>query len=142
MSDATAFVAAYDGQDRAVINAAVRRVRAEGARLHVIYVLEWSPYRFLTTEELAERHKVREAELSRAKTVVLDPLLAELKAAGIVVSGDARHGQPIDVICDVAREQAAELIFVGRSSSLSTRVFGSVASGLSQVSPVPVVIVP
>ena len=136
------FVVAYDGHDRAVVEAAARLAGACSARLHIVHVLEWSPYSFLTPEELAERHKVREQELSRANSAVLQPILESVRRTGADADGEIRHGRVVDLVCAVARERAATLIFAGRSSSLSERVFGSVASGLAQCAPVPTVIVP
>lgn len=136
------FLVAYDGRDQPVIDTAIRFAKAQGASLLVVHILEWSPYSFLTPEELAERHKVRQQELSRADEAVMTPALAKVRAAGVEASGLVRHGQVIDLLNVIAREKQAELIFVGRSNSLSDRVFGSVASGLAQTAPVPVVIVP
>jgi nucleotide-binding universal stress UspA family protein len=136
------YVVAYDGQDRPVVDAALKLARQTGAGLYVVHVLIWSPYTFLTPSELAERHKHREEELARANSTVLGPILAEIRAAAPDANGEVRHGSPVDVVCAIARERNATLVFVGRSSSLSERVFGSVASGLAQCSPVPTVIVP
>jgi nucleotide-binding universal stress UspA family protein len=136
------FIAAYDGTDRHAIDFAAARAKCEGAAVHVVHVLEWSPYTFLTPEELAQRHKVRQEELNRADTAVLQPVLQSLRAAGVSVSGEIRHGNVVDVLSAIAMEKGAALIVAGRSSSLTTRVFGSVASGLAQSAPVPVAIVP
>jgi nucleotide-binding universal stress UspA family protein len=136
------FLVAYDGRDQPVVDSATRLAKAQGAMLLVVHILEWSPYTFLTQEELAERHKARQAELARADTAVMAPVLARIREAGVSAEGIVRHGSVIDLVNDVARERQAELIFVGRANSLSERVFGSVASGLAQSAPVPVVIVP
>lgn len=136
------FLVACDGQDRHPLDFAIERAKKEGAELFIAHVLEWSPYSFLTVEELAERHKTRQSELARANEAILQPILQAARAAGLVANGEVRHGNPVDTICDMAKEQSATLIFVGRSNTLSERVFGSVASGLAQCAPVPVVIVP
>lgn len=136
------FVAAFDGRDEIVISTAADRARKEGARLHVVHVLEWSPYTFLTPQELEDRHRQREQDFARATQSVLNPVIERLRQTGLPVSGEVRFGNIADVIIDVAREQGASLIFAGRSSTLSARVFGSVASGLAQSAPMPVVIVP
>jgi nucleotide-binding universal stress UspA family protein len=139
---AEVFVVAYDGIDRHAVDFAIERARKDRARLHIVHVLEWSPYSFLTPQDLAERHKHRQEELARANSAVLDPIVATARNAGVEVAGEVRHGHCVDVICDIAREQNASIIVVKRSRSLSERVFGSVASGLAQCAPVPVVIVP
>lgn len=136
------FVVAYDGQDQPVLDFAAERARKEGAQLHLIHVLEWSPYSFLTPRELAERHKERERDLARGNDVILKPALERLRSTGAQVEGEVRFGSIVDVIITVAREKNAVMIFAGRSNSLSERVFGSVASGLAQSAPVPTVIVP
>lgn len=136
------FVVACDGRDQTALDFAVKRAKREGACLHIVHVLEWSPYSFLTPQELAERHKHREEELAKANTAVLQPLLEKVRQSGVEVSGEIRHGHVVDVLSAIARERSAAMIFAGRSNSLSDRVFGSVASGLAQSAPVPAVIVP
>ena len=74
--------------------------------------------------------------------LVLLLALARIRAAGIPAGGEIHHGDVIELISNGASAKSALLIFVGRSRSLSDRVFGSVASGLAHVAPVPVVIVP
>lgn len=136
------FIVAYDGRDPQVVEFAVDRAIKEGARLLIVHVLEWSPYSFLTTEELVERHKTRQQELTRANEMIMNPMLEKVRQAGATADGDVRYGHVVDIICTMANEKSAAMIFVGRSSSLSTRVFGSAASGLAQSAPVPTVIVP
>lgn len=136
------FVVAYDGTDRQVVDCAIERARKDTAHLHIVHVLEWSPYSFLTQEELAERHKLRQEELARADEHTLKPILEYARRAGADADGEVRHGNAVDVIKTIATERGAVLIFAGRSNSLSDRVFGSVASGLAQTAPVPTVIVP
>lgn len=138
------FIVAYEGEGRSVVDFAVSRARLSGARLHLVHVLEWSPYSFLTPEELAERHARRKEELARAHAAVLDPVLADLKAAGVEATGEIRYGAVVDLIVGIAKKQQASMIFAGRTggSSMTARFFGSVSIGLAQTSPVPIVIVP
>jgi len=136
------FLVAYDGRDQHPVDFAVARALKENARLVIVHVLEWSPYSFLTTVELAERHKTRQQELARAEESLMKPILAKVRAAGATAEGEMRYGDVIELICGIAKEKSAAMIFVGRSSSLSTRVFGSVASGVAQCAVVPVVFVP
>lgn len=51
------FVVTHDGHDRHVIDAALKRGAKEVAVLHFVHLIKWTPYSFLTLEELAERHK-------------------------------------------------------------------------------------
>lgn len=138
------YIVAYEGRDLDVVNFAADRARRNKAALKIVHVLEWSPYSFLTPEELEERHKRREQELSRAHEAVLDPVVSDLEQNGFEVEGLIRHGAPADVLIDVAKKTDHALIFVGRSgaSSLTARILGSVTIGLVQASPVPVVVVP
>jgi nucleotide-binding universal stress UspA family protein len=136
------YVVAYDGIERAAVDLAAAHAKKCGARLHIVHVLEWSPYSFLTASELAERHKHREEELARAIEKVLGPILEHARRSGTGADGEVRHGNPVDTVCAIARERGAAMIFAGRSNKLSERVFGSVASGLAQCATVPVVIVP
>ena len=59
----------YDGTDAAQRAAefAGQRAAAVGCAVHLVFVLEWSPYSFLSTKELEERHQRRTEELSRAE---------------------------------------------------------------------------
>lgn len=137
------FVVAYGGDKRAVVDLAASHARREGARLHLVHVLEWSPYSFLTPQELEERHARRKKELARAEAAVMAPLLADLRASGVEAEGEILYGSTVDLILQVAREQDAALIFVGRGeTTLGARVFGSVSIGLAQAAPAPTVIVP
>lgn len=137
------FIVAYGGDDRNVVNVAATHARKEGARLHLVHVLEWSPYSFLTPQELEERHARRKKELARAQEAVMEPVLGDLRASGVEADGEILYGSTVELVLQVAREQNAALIFVGRSeATLSARVFGSVTIGLAQSAPVPTVIVP
>jgi len=120
------------------------QAKASNASLVVAYVIEWSPYTFNTPEENEVRHKRREEEIERAKTEVLDPLVASLKSSGIEVEGVVRHGHAAQVLSDLARETGAAQIFVGRLglSKLKAMLFGSVAGTLVQISSVPVTVIP
>ena len=123
---------------------AAGRAGAAGARLVVAYVIEWSPYTFNTPEENEQRHKRREEEIERARTQVLDPLIAELRAAGVETEAAVRHGHAAQVLAGLAREFGAAQIVVGRvgHSGIAALLFGSVAATLVQISPVPVTVVP
>ena len=138
------FVVAYDGHDRSVVDYAVVRAKASGAALHIVHVLQWSPYSFLTAEELDERKMRRRQELERARTTLLDPLVAEISAEGVTVDCEIRFGAPTEIILAVAEHQKAAMIFVGRTGRgpVQNKIFGSVTLGLAQVAHIPTVIVP
>ena len=136
------FLVAYDGRDQHPVDFAVERALKEDARLVIVHVLEWSPYSFLTNEELAHRHQQRQQELARAEEAILKPVLERVRRGGITADGEVRYGNVVDLLCLAGKEANAAMIFLGRSSSLSARVFGSVASGVVQCATVPTVIVP
>lgn len=136
------FVVGFDGTDQHPVDFAVGRAAKCNAQLHIVHILEWSPYSFLTTRELAERHQARERELERAQQAVLNPILEKARSAGVSTDGEVRYGHASDILCAVAKEKGAAMVFVGRSSRLSQRLFGSAASGIIQCASVPVVIVP
>ena len=138
------YVLAYDGEGTGVLDFAIEHAKKNGAQLHIAHILEWSPYKFLTPEELSERHKRRPEELKRADDAIIKPALEQAAASGLTnTSSEVQYGSVVELIAEIAKEQNAALLFVGRASgSVAERVFGSVPLGLAQVSTVPVVIVP
>lgn len=139
-------VVGYDGSatSQRALDFAITVAKTNGDRIVIAHVLEWSPYSFLTPDELEERHKRRQDELERAETVIITPVADHVRAAGLTVSTALRYGHIAKTLCQIASEEGADLIFVGRMghSGLSSRIFGSVAGTVAQMSPVPVTIVP
>ncbi|KPP85069.1 MAG: universal stress protein family protein [Rhodobacteraceae bacterium HLUCCA08] len=139
-------VVGFDGSasGRAALDFAVRVARAQGGSIVIAHVLEWSPYSFLTPNEIEERHKRRKEELARARTAVLDPVVAELAESGVETSTALKYGHIAETLCKIASDEGAGQIVIGRTghSTLSARLFGSVAGSLAQAAPVPVTIVP
>ncbi|WP_417718644.1 universal stress protein [Salipiger sp.] len=140
------FVVAYEGGsgDDGLLDYAIERAGKEGAALLLVHILEWSPYTFLTPQEVEERHARRKEELSRAEEATMAPALAKCAAAGVEARCKIRYGSVVELIVETTREAGATMIFVGRagSQSMASRIFGSVPIGLAQVAPVPTVIVP
>ncbi|MBN8290757.1 universal stress protein [Rhodobacter sp. NTK016B] len=139
-------VVAYDGSgagERAV-TLAQTFAESSGAALIVAHVLEWSPYSFLTKEEIEERHKRRKEEMTRAEQALVSPVVAKLQAAGLSVSSDIRFGHVAETLVEIAKASNASQIVIGRigSSGLGARLFGSVTGTLAQIATVPVTIVP
>ncbi|MEX0969772.1 MAG: universal stress protein [Paracoccaceae bacterium] len=129
---------------RRAVDHALASAKGAGAQIVLAHVLEWSPYSFLTKEEVEERHARRTEELERANAAIMAPLVAELAAAGITVETEIRYGHVADTLIAIANEHKAGSIVAGRTggAGLAARLFGSVAGTLAQVSPVPVTIVP
>ncbi len=140
------FLVGIDGSDCGdrALAAAAEQARAADAELLICYVISWSPYTFATPEENAERHRRREEELNTARSKLLEPRVAELRASGLSAQGLARHGHPVRSLVSLAEEYEAAMIVIGRSgdSSLKARIFGGTAAGLVQSAPVPVLVVP
>lgn len=139
-------VVGYDGSDssRAALDFATELAKAQGGSIVVAHVLEWSPYSFLTPNEIEERHMRRKEELSRAEEAILAPAMAGLKDSGLDVSTALRFGQVAATLSRIAKETGADQIVIGRNGEpgFGSRVFGSVAISLAQAAPVPVTIVP
>lgn len=139
-------VVGYDGSaaSQRALDFAITRATAQGDSIIIAHVLEWSPYSFLTPSEIEERHKRRKEELDRAETAIIAPMMKKIEAAGVPVTSTLKYGHIADTLCKIAEDEGAALIFIGRmgQSGLSSRIFGSVAGTLAQVSPVPVTIVP
>jgi nucleotide-binding universal stress UspA family protein len=140
------FLVAFEDKEHSerVLSYAISRAQKDGASILLAHILQWSPYTFLTPEELAERHKRRQEEMERAQTAILDGAVAKVQAAGIEVTTALRYGGVVELIAEMATGSGASMIFVGRSGSgsIAARVFGSVPIGLAQIAPVPTVIVP
>ena len=138
-------VVGFDGTDSSnrALDHATTMAKLLGATVHVVHVLEWSPYSFLTVEEVAERHKRREAEVKRAESVVA-PVMATLEKEGVTATSEIRYGNVAELMCEIAEAQQAVLIVVGRTggSTFTQRFLGSLALSLAQAAPVPVTVVP
>ena len=115
-----------------------------GSKILVAHVIEWSPYSFNTVEENAIRHKRREAELDRAQTEVIDPVVARLREKGIEASGIVRHGHIAKTLKALADENEVNTIVIGRqgASNMVAQLFGSVSGTLVQIADQPVTVVP
>lgn len=140
------FVVGYDGSESSqrALKFAVDRSKAQGGTIVLAHVLEWSPYSFLTPNELEERHMRREEELHRAETAIMTTVVEDLRDKGVTVETVIKYGNIPELLAKIAKDCGAIQIVIGRSghSSLGARVFGSVAGALVQGAPVPCTIVP
>lgn len=111
--------------------------------LLLVYVIEWSPYKFQSAEENAMRHKRREEEIEIARMRVIEPLLSALKSEGLGADCRVRHGDAAEILNAIALEHRAEQIVVARGSEggFASRVFGTVAIKLVSSASVPVTVV-
>ena len=140
------FVIGLDGSENSLKAAKFAIAMAEdtGTAIHVIHVLDWSAYSFLTMEELQNRHKRRTEELDRANSAILAPAVAALESDGTTITAEVRYGGIAETIIEYCNEIKGDQIFVARTgdTEISARVFGSVPSTLVQISEVPVTVVP
>jgi nucleotide-binding universal stress UspA family protein len=127
---------------------ALERARVNRWRVTIAYVVNWSPYSFNPPEDNESRPAVRQAEIRRAQTGIIDPVLkwaaSEKLSDDVELASMIRHGRPSEVLADIAQENGHDLIVVGRTgeSNLRSAIFGSTANRLVQHAPVPVVVVP
>ena len=139
-------VVGYDGSaaGRRALDFALARAKAQGAGVVIAHVLPWSPYSFLTPEELEDRHKRRNEEMARAKSAIMDPVLEKLGDSGVPIEAIIKYGHVAEKLNEISKESGAMQLVVGRDGqgSLAARVFGSVAGTLVQISTVPTTIVP
>jgi nucleotide-binding universal stress UspA family protein len=140
------FLVACDGSPASgrALKLAIEQAKMSGGSILLAHVLEWSPYSFLTPEELEERHKRRNEEIKRAETALIEPLAEDVRGEGIEVESVIRYGHVNETLVDIAEKEAVSQMFIGRTghSSLSKIVFGSVASAMAQIAPVPCTVVP
>ncbi len=132
---------------------ASRRAVEFACRLHstgivngvlLVHVVPWSPFSFATPEENERRHIERQHEIEAARQQVLEPLRHVAEEHGLQPDTAVRHGDPVEVLEDLARESAARLLVVGRTgdTGLRQRLFGGLPSHLVQSAELPVVVVP
>ena len=140
------FLVAVDGSSGGgrALDAAIALAKSASGRVVLVHIIEWSPFSFHTPDELAERHQRREEELDRARDSVLAPAARKAADAGVESESIVRHGHPSETLVEVAKQENATQIFIGRKgqSSVGALLFGSVAGSLVQISPVPVTVVP
>jgi nucleotide-binding universal stress UspA family protein len=140
------YIVGYDGSAsaRRALEFALAAAKGSGAEVIVAYVLEWSPYSFLTPDELEERHKRRGEELERARSAVIDPVLEATADSGVKTDAVIKYGHVAETLCKIAEESEATQLFIGRTGEggIVERVFGSVAGSLAQIAPVPCTLVP
>lgn len=138
----------HSESSRRAVEFALERARVNGWRLTIAHVINWTPYAFNPPADNEARPVRRQAEIARAQTDVIDPILKRAESEQLLddveVTTVIRHGRPSEVLADIAEQDGYDLVFVGRTgeSNLRTAIFGSTASRLVQHAPVAVVVVP
>lgn len=140
-------VVGLDGEEagKRALDFASKQAKLIGdCELKLVYVIEWSPFSFQTSEENEQRHKRREEELSLARERILEPAVKTATDDGISVEGIVRHGDVADILDAIAKKNSALQIVVGRVGlrGIKERMFGGVAGRLAAASTVPVTIIP
>lgn len=140
------FVVGYDDSpsSQRAVEFARDLAKQSGASIVIAHVLDWSPYSFLTPDELADRHKRRKEELSRAEDALIKPVLNSLAQEGISATSVVRYGKIAATLCEIATEENAQQLIIGRigDDGVVARFFGSVAGAVALSSPVPCTIIP
>lgn len=112
--------------------------------LLLVHVVPWSPFSFATPEDNERRPIEREKEIAAANEQVLEPLRSLAQSSGVQADTTVRHGDPVEVLEDLAGEMSARLLVVGRTgdTGLRQRLFGGLPAHLVQTADVPVVVIP
>lgn len=135
-----------DGSDTSTraLDLGIRWAKNHDDQLLVVHVIPWSPFSFNTPAENEERHARREQELKAAAEQVLDPMMARVTQAGVQAESFLQHGNPAEMMAELAEERGVIHIIIGRSgdSAVKQAILGSIANRLAHVAPVPVTVVP
>lgn len=140
------YVVGLDGSEpakRAAYYAAEQASRS-GSKLVLVHIIEWSGYDFMGPEEAAERNKMRDEEIAGSQAEILLPVVEDLSIAAHDIVTIVRHGHAASTLLEVAAEQNASHICLGRKgmSRLKALLFGSTAHAVAQLASVPVTVVP
>ncbi len=143
----TCILVGLDGStagERALAYAKTMATLIGDCEITLAFVIDWSPYSFHTPDELAARHKRREQEIDKARAHVLSPAAEAARAEGYKVSEEVRHGDPAQLLNEIATAKGVTQIIIGRTGDggLRERLFGSVSGKLVAAATVPVTIIP
>ena len=110
----------------------------------LVHVVPWSPFSFNTPQENEQRHAKHEAEVKATEEQVLHPMQQVAEEHGGTAEVMVRHGDPVEVLEEIAKQESARLLIVGRTgdTGIRQRLFGGLPSHLVQSSEIPVVVVP
>lgn len=146
MSKKRLFLVAVDGSEwseRATMRAVNLAAEVE-AEVKLVTVIPWSGFSPMSIEELSTRPIAKKEEENHAHNKILNPLVEANKDKGVEISTHFDWGNPAEVIANVAKENHANMVFVGRRgrSSFADLILGSVANSLAHRLGVPIVLVP
>jgi nucleotide-binding universal stress UspA family protein len=145
MSITKTYIVAVDGKPaaRRALELAAGQAKANGAKLLILHVIDWSGYDPIPVPELANRHRQREKELADAQKLT-DPLAVWAQGAGVEVEVRNAFGQPARTILDVAEETDAQHLFLGRhnSAKITDILLGNITNDVIRGAKTPVTVVP
>ena len=129
---------------RRAVEFAARRARQLGFTVCLVHVIPWSPFSFNTPGENERRSVAKSEEMAAAHEQIVDPLAKLVEQEGVAVESVVRHGDPVDLIIELATSKEARQVVVGRTGDSRVRqaVFGSIPGHLVQSAPLPVTVVP
>ncbi len=115
-----------------------------GRSLLVVHVVPWSPFSFNTPEENEQRPARRQREIKAATEQITEPMVAVAKERDVQVETLVQHGDPVDLLIEIARTRGSEQIVLGRTGDGRVRqaLFGSIPAQVVQHATVPVTVVP
>jgi len=140
------YLVAVDGSEwgERAAERAVNLASETGASVKLVTVIPWSGYQPMSIEELAHRPVARDEEERHAKEDILASVAAKHGDKGVDVTTHFDWGNPVDIIRKMAKNEHANMVFVGRRgrSRISDLILGSVANSLAHSLGVPIVLVP
>ena len=128
-----------DGSDAATaaLERALSIADASDAVVHVLAVVDVTTAPLEFDVEFVDR-------LERAKTGLVEDVVAAYEGHEAGVTGDVRRGRPAQVIVQYADEHDIDLIVLGRTGrdGLTKPFLGSTTRRVTRSAPVPVLVVP
>lgn len=139
-------IVGLDGSEgsRRALEFAIARAAAGRQSLLFASVIAHSPHGFISMDELAHNAQWRNERQKECRDHVLAPAEARAGDAGVAYESRILFGDPAQELATLADDVHASGIVIGRRglSRIKALLFGSVASSVVQVSPVPVTVVP
>ncbi|MDJ0654206.1 MAG: universal stress protein [Xanthomonadales bacterium] len=139
-------IVGYDGSgpSKKALDHAITLASRFGASIHLVHVIDWSPYEFHTLEENETVTRQRREELERDRRELFPPAEQKIAEAGIDAAAELRYGHPAEVLAQIAEETAAFCLVVGRTgtSRIKSLLLGNIASNSVLLANCPVVVVP
>ena len=124
---------------------AVHLAKQTDAQVKLVYVLSWPAVQPMMLEEVAPPIILdRDEEEKQVTKNVLEPLKRKYAGTDVPITTELVWGDPAQVLHDCAKEERANMLFVGRRgrSRFADLILGSVANKLAHYIGIPLVLVP